>query len=1436
MTELEKRSAKAPSDGDGIDDIHAGEAQFADTSGANPLRDGWPMGTELAGKSAYPPRSKELFERARNKLISKDINKIRALYGEQSWDLHGEFAYEQGSLLAQLGKEPEAVAAFEACLNAQPGFLPAVWSQERILRKKKIPAELISLMEGQSMDGEEPAVLSIHNYFSGIEHEKIGLPDIAMDYYREALKTPHEHFLPLFAALTTALNLGHIGEAAHYCASLAGHFEESSISSDFLLFAGHLLSRSGAENEALEYLQEAIAISHDNAHEVWFEMERLSKKSGDIKTQAEILREHCKYHLSRNELTDAVPVALELSILMEGKLHNPSAAMSILRVIKDIKNFPFLAVRLADLAWRMEDYPWLEQFWGDKNSYYSYFAHAKLEKPLPPMHEELSLPEKLEYHCIDHLSSHRGEPLLHAAQLWDNPGARAPLYLAAATANNLLGEPSSHIMDRYLSNGFVTTEGLWQALWVYLMEEEYQGLEQIEELAHHLGEEDRAALLGELANHAVLHGHNFEEARGSMRRALAISRSPGDLIFTALLTLHAKAIGAAPLILEASQGVADPSEATTLALWAAKLFMLQGDRENCEFILKEQIHDTRALRAWELFHRAWSDAAPLQSMVQELADRGDPRASYELALLKSATDPQKAQELAEQVNRPEARWLATTLAHGLDNFQNYTLLMDVAAKDYPEDKFLILAKTGLDAETEFGESPADYYQRAYESSPLDPLVYYLWRRATPLAQSDSFIDARPPALEWWEEFDNQFITTWHYERGVTSRNLWRDDASKPLVVALSRLHYARIKDWDNWVQTVPGSFPHLRYEAASIAQIVCEQRASNPPLNDPDLFTLLYPLRTPSAHIDKLFPDLQGTGTPERLHSLGLEQDGNINAAAAKRIIVDQANDFLPVALTWLRLARVSNQPQIVIRQLAMAADALPRFSEKRISILWELGEEAMEQGFSELAIQAWHNHWIESEEKGAGIRLAIQTAVASNNPIVASILWQNYSRHAAPDYMGEMLAAHSAFLTYTPLPEQGSEEWPFILDPLAPLTPVEYNAPQFGTTPTTGSTFDFMVADAALLETLGYKENNHHWIMEAARLQFATGDIPKGYNLLYAVEPEEGTPLALEKTLLTFSAACKMRISSDANEQATALALRGISPAAALAAEFSVILDEPPRGDLLSRWPELFNQSNVDRIAGQRDEAALIDALTSLGAADHAMHIILARLMEERDPKLSMEIYGNYTGTLFAPYVRFRRFLLADRENNTKTLWEDLHGLYKVAPLPWLELEMVKRNKLPQDHGDHPLVLWAAAQKGLVPYRLIADKVVSRRLAARFTMNHLAITDDPIDAEVVSLDDESYEWEALWKMRCSRYAPQGRQEMLHSWAEAVPDPVMNWWLDLPPMESGTPTGLISLVLVDAFSLTKNLDSHLRSWLEVVSPVVKGAIERLLVLAGDHRP
>ncbi|MBU1240892.1 tetratricopeptide repeat protein, partial [Myxococcota bacterium] len=620
-------------------------------SPVDPLRDQWEVGATVSGIKAYPPHGKTALEKARARLISLDFSKVNLLYDRLSPDCFPGFCYERGSLFAQLGKDREAVEYFEECLARRPGFLPAIWSLERILRRRKNPGELIALMERVSDKGEAGLPLSIQNTFAGIEHEKSQLPEIALDYYREAIVTSEDHFVPLFAGLTTALNRGELLDAGKFCSALAGHFEESATCADFLLFAGHLLARAKDFEGAISLLNEALAISHHNAHEIWFELQHIATLSGDVKKISEVLKERCKFHITRGEYNKAVPLALELSIILEGEMGNPTAAMSVLKLITDIAEYPLLTARMADLAWHRFDFDWIVENRSDQNSYMTFYSACKLGKPLQGDPGLLSPVEKLEYHFLSHITNPKGGGLLAAAQLWESPRSQAPLLLLAATHNLNQGEPASHIMEKWLNiaraNGIVTNEGLWQAYWIFLLEDEYASSRFIEDHLESFEDAELGFLLRELAHQKIIREGDYSSALKLLRRSLETRvRESADVLFCSLLARLGKEKGVAALALEASNLTAHGDESTLLALWTAKRFALAGDHETGAFILKERLHDKRALRAWELFHRQWSGDAQLSEVVQELWERGDEQAAFELALLHTATNPRKAQEMA----------------------------------------------------------------------------------------------------------------------------------------------------------------------------------------------------------------------------------------------------------------------------------------------------------------------------------------------------------------------------------------------------------------------------------------------------------------------------------------------------------------------------------------------------------------------------------------------------------------------------------------------------------------------------------------------------------------------------------------------------------------------------------------------------------------------
>ncbi|MBU1240483.1 hypothetical protein KJ865_12305, partial [Myxococcota bacterium] len=406
--------------------------------------------------------------------------------------------------------------------------------------------------------------------------------------------------------------------------------------------------------------------------------------------------------------------------------------------------------------------------------------------------------------------------------------------------------------------------------------------------------------------------------------------------------------------------------------------------------------------------------------------------------------------------------------------------------------------------------------------------------------------------------------------------------------------------------------------------------------------------------------------------------------------------------------------------------------------------------------------------------------------------------------------------------------------DPMAPLTPIPYTAPDFGVPPDSASTRDLLEVHATLLEELGYRESNMHWLMEAARLNLALGDRKKAGNLLYAIDPKEDHGLACERALLSFSVAFQERSSLDAREQALFLANEGVCAAASLLAELNVLLDEPLNDPPFPTCQPLWDQARVDRIASQRDTESLEKALDSLPYTDTPMKILQARLLEESNPEKAIEIYLHCLDSTLAEYAHFRLIHAGNKLGRLELVNRSLRALHEQTPLPWIELEMILMGQLPERHCNHPLVLWVAAQKGLVPYSSVARRVVSRKLAARFIMTHLSLTEDPIDGDAVMLDPESYEWEALWKLRCAQLDPRERLEMLYSWSDSVDDQVMAWWLDRSVENPGKE--ILPLVILDEISTNPDVFTHDSQSISHLPASIRTAALRLLILRGHEIP
>ncbi len=1258
------------------------------------------------------------------------------------------FYHEAGHLYESSGNIGAAIKLYARAVDLNPQLAPNLWHIRRFLFLKGMLEKVrpLMLIELQKCAPTDRYPL---NYWSGFLAECLQRPDQAAEAYEAVLSEKADHMPSLLALWRLATLSGDTTAMLERCARIAELVEDRELRVALNMYMAQLHERQGNLGEAVALYETAVSQAEDHASVIWQALGRLH--TGDVEALTDVLDRNGAQLRLMSSTAEATALHLEASVLRERDAADPGRAFDLLD--GQGLDHPLVAGRLLDLAWRTANWEFLAGHHERRRAFETALACVRTgrEVQFDPTRDPLDILWLADAVSPDlRLFEKLPEP-------WSTPETIAPLRLLCAYRS---GDPAD--LEALLASGSAPPEAWWAAWW--------QALEQSPEAASTVlvrlktaapdlmtdffrREWIRLCLLGSARTSDALAALNLVEDDPTSHLMAAELASAGSN--------HGLAAGHFQAALA---GLGDPRARTLVALLAARSRALEGDLEQARGILAEADPDPdlQQIRRW--MARLMHDRETLLDLLE--AD-DHPVSSLEAAWMRAGTNADDGLRSLEAIDNAEARWLRFELARRAGDPVALRELISSLAGDYPEDASTLLAAVGIELRDRHDEDASDLMRASISASPAERVLFSVAERELARAgrPRDIWHEALELELPDYDEMEKWIALSWDEEDPESGVQLMAFAARS--VEPISRLANLflrflaqRDRDLDRFLDLLAAEGPSDRLEF---------HRFWNSP-DTTNLFTAAaFPFSRPLEESRALFGDWIDTASMAHFPSLMAEGCGQLHEALRLRPTKGFA---VGTCLALSRIARAITDVLLLSEAESRLALLLPAGHPRRILALERTAAGASLSDRHELAIQAaWLLHQDSPGEDN--LRHCVDYAISAD--------FKDCLRYFLVQAQYQISDDERIRLAQTHLGETGEElvatdpadaPVPPLLaheDILTPeeLKPIQLEEPVVQEMPS-----GYWLEDAGILLELAISSPDPDMLTEAASLFMMAGELPAAQGALDDVPDAHPA-----RALLQFSLACRCRDASLAFSAGSHLADKGGPLLHTALAGLALLLDEPLPAATAKSYPGAWTVE-----LDQTLRAADWDRLVALGATcpeDPVMKFCLARATQEHNAQKATEIYLSLLQGELAVPALFQILRMAWRIEKSSYVKPALMRLAQLSTEPIVALEKLRAGMDVTELPAHPLVVFTAWFKGLVPARALVDLVTSPQLKARLLTQAALETGEDVTAELAAAAPESLEPELIRRLASQKLEPAA---LLESWkAGPVESPVLAWWLNVTP-------------------------------------------------------
>ena len=1307
------------------------------------------------------------------------------------------YYHEAGFLYETGGNLGAAIKLYAKAVDLNPQLAPNLWHIRRFLFLKGMlekvrPLMLIELQKCSPTDRHP-----LH-YWSGFLAECLQHPEQAATAYEAALTEKPGHLPSLLALWRLATLSGDTSAMLERCAQVVERVEDREFRVALNMYMAQLHERQGDMAQAVALYESAVSQAEDHAPVIWQALGRLHDQN--VEALTDVLDRNGAWLRLMNITEEATALHLEASVLRERDAADPERAF--IQLEGQGLEHPLVTGRLLDLAWRTANWDFLAGHHETARTFETTLAAVRTGRDVQfdPSRDSVDVLWLLDALFQDpRLFEKIPEP-------WNTPELIAPIRLQCAYRT---GDPAD--LEGVLASGCAPAEAWWAAWW--------QALEQSPEAAIAVLERMRTAapeLMTDFFRREWIHLCLLGAARTG--EALdALNREEGDPqshLMAAELAMagneHAQAAGH---YLAAHAGLGDPRARTLVTLLAARARSMAGNLEETRRILDEADFDPELVHVRRWLARLAHDR---ETLIELLETDELPLSRMEAAWMRAGADASDGLRAIEAVDNAEARWLRFDLARRAGDPIALRELIASLAGDYPEDASTLLAAVGMELRDRHDEDTSDLMRASISASPAERVLFSVAERELARAgrPRDIWHEALELELPEFDEMEKWISLSWDEGDPEAAVQLMAFAARSPEPSArLSNLFLRflsqRDRDPERFLELLAAGGPSDRLEF---------YRFWNTPDTDTAFLAAAFPFSRPIEESRALFDGWLDTASMAHFPSLIAEGRGQLHEALQLR----PGKDFaLGTCLALSRIGRAITDVLLLSEAESHLALLLPSGHPRRILALERTAAGASLSDRNELAIQAaWLLHQDAPGEDN--LRHCIDYAISAESKdclryflIQAQYVISDDERiRLAQTHLGEtgeeLVATEPAAAVLPALLSHKD-----ILTP-DPLKPVQLEEPIIQQMPV-----EYWLEDAGILLELAMSSADPDLCTEAASLFLMADDLPAAQGALDDIP--EAHPA---RALLQFALACRARDASLAFSSGGHLTDHaGLLLHTALA-ELALLLDEPLPAATAKALPGAWTVE-LDKAL----RAADWDQMVALGAScpdEPFMKFCLARAMQEHDAQKATELYLSLLQGELAVPALFQILRMAWRIEKSSYIKPALMRLAQLSTEPIVALEKMRAGMDVTELPAHPLVVFTAWMKGLVPARAVADLVSSPRLKARMLTLAALETGEDLTAEVRAADPDSLEPELIRRLFSQNLEPEA---LLEAWkASPVDSVVLAWWLNVTP--ESLPQTLPDYWRLEAIRMRAAWDDST----DLLPEEIRPAFETLARLAFLERP